>query len=465
MIIAGVCAAALIAILISTRMFGLIGNTGNPAASGSARSANGDRSGTGSSDNSGNDGSRSNDGNYDENNANSSGQTGFDPLATRTITAEEEKYVGIWGGIVRGYSDYYRNIGRVPDSLSGIGDIYYEFKDDGTFKEVRVGTVREIQSDGIMPYHANLLVLTVGNWRESGGSLYLTNRITTSWNTFDPGYVEAAEQITPRTRLQWRREDDLVIADAYYCPAGEPAPTKLGTVSEDDYIYPASFINDENGSYSLRRRVVMPVGAIANAFDYIPLPHEKQATPPPPEPIVPPTTRTITAEEQKYVGIWGGAVHVISQFGGLSRGGDIYFEFKDDGTFKEVRATHVTIGSESYVSLILLKVGNWRESGGSLYFTNCMFSYWDANSPGYTEREQITPKRQGQWQSIDDSEILDITYYSVGETDYSGNISLYDKFYTASYFNVEDGAISVQRREIMPVGPIGNAFDSIPLPW
>ena len=169
------------------------------------------------------------------------------PPAERTITAEEQKYVGIWGGIIRGYSDYYRNIDRYPDDLSGIGEIYYEFKDDGTFKEVLVGIVRRELSERPLSYHANLMTLTAGSWHLSEGSLYLTNRMTASWNTFDPGYVEAAEQITPRTILQWQSEDDVVILDAFYCPAGEPAPTKSGTKSEYDYIYPVSYVNGENG--------------------------------------------------------------------------------------------------------------------------------------------------------------------------------------------------------------------------
>jgi len=392
---------------------------------------------------------------------------GSNPPATRTITAEEQKYVGIWGGIVRGYSDYFRNINRYPDDLSGIGDIYYELKADGTFKEVRVGTVRQVPPDGRIPYHANLMVLTVGNWHESSGSLYFTNRMVTSWNTFDPGYVEAAEQITPRTLLQWQREDDLVISDAFYCPAGKPAPAEWITKKEYDCIYPASYVSKENSSFSLGRRVVMPPGAIANAFVHIPLPHEKQITPPPPEPVKPPATRKVTAEERKYVGIWGGTIHVLSQFGGLSGGGDIYFEFKDDGTFKEVRVTYnkTSTGLGPRNSLMTLTAGNWRESNGSLYFTNCMFTYWNADSPGYTEREQITPKQQGQWQRIDDSAILEITYYPAGEPNHHGSISPDDRFYPASYFNEEEGAISMSRRVVMPIGPTANAFDLIPLPW
>ncbi|MCL1875057.1 MAG: hypothetical protein FWF87_02210 [Synergistaceae bacterium] len=387
-----------------------------------------------------------------------------EPPTARTIAAEEQKYVGIWGGIVRGYTDYYRYIDRYPDELSGIGEIYYELKDDGTFKEVLVGIVRRELSERPLSYHANLMTFAAGSWHLSNGNLYLTNRMTTSWNTFNPGYVEAAEQITPMTILQWQSEDDVVILDAFYCPAGESAPTKSGTKSEYDRIYPASYVNGENGSFSLERRVVMPTGAVANAFVHIPLAHEKQAAPPPPKPVKPLTTRTTTAEEQKYFGIWGGTIHVIGEYG-LAGGGDIYFEFKDDGTFKEVRVTYTRVGSMSMASLMTLKAGNWRESDGSLYFTNCMFTYWNANIPGYTEREQLTPKRQGQWQSIDDSVIEDITYYPAGKPDHSGSTSSDDRFYPASYFNKEEGAISVRRRVVMPVGPVANAFEIIPLPW
>jgi len=170
------------------------------------------------------------------------------------------------------------------------------------------------------------------------------------------------------------------------------------------------------------------------------------------------TSKDLTAEEQKYVGLWGCAI---------ASNGSLYFDLKDDGTFKELRVMYGESFGVRKAGVMTLACGNWHESEGNLYLTNRMFTSWDALNDGYEEKEQITPKKLSPWKSIDDFILKNISYIPAG-TAGAGYISApNDCFESKLEPNTPENSDRIyifNKRNIMPVGPEKNAFDYIPLP-
>ena len=180
---------------------------------------------------------------------------------TTTPTTEQSsgsinpEFVGYWGA-------------SIPQTN---GDIYYDFRTDGTFKELRVGyTV----TNTLGHRYPQVILLTCGEWYESGGSIYMTNRVCSDWDATggygisDPngGYLEL-EQITPKNQSAWRNASDFEIRDITLYPEGIP------TITSDRVFKPSEWEgkidSEDSPTPTFHFREVMPPGAIENAFVYI----------------------------------------------------------------------------------------------------------------------------------------------------------------------------------------------------
>jgi len=170
----------------------------------------------------------------------------------RTLTTAEKEFVGYWGAYI-------------PQTD---GDIYYQFKEDGTFKELRYTySIRNMLGER----YPQIMLLTCGKWRESGGSIYMTNRVQSDWDTFGgttaPGGGYKADGITPKNQSAWKKASDFVLKKVTIYPDGIPTITSERVFKPSEWEGVPDSKDKPVPVFHYSDRV--PVGDIRNAFDYI----------------------------------------------------------------------------------------------------------------------------------------------------------------------------------------------------
>jgi hypothetical protein len=115
------------------------------------------------------------------------------------------------------------------------------------------------------------MLLVCGQWRESGGTIYLTGRVASEWDcyggTMSPsgGYLE--DGITPKDQSPWRSSPDYTIKNITIYEEG------THTSTSDRVFVPSEWEgvpnSEDNPVPILHYRELMPTGHIRDAFDYI----------------------------------------------------------------------------------------------------------------------------------------------------------------------------------------------------
>ena len=113
--------------------------------------------------------------------------------------------------------------------------------------------------------------------------------------------------------------------------------------------------------------------------------------------------RELTAEEKKFLGTWNGTYFGIS--GSANLRAEQFIQFKSDGTYLRRIYTYVS-GSTQHHTQFGYK-GNWRVSGGKIYFTNVTVTTWT----GYKDVPNGTTFK---WQKSED-ENLKIESHGIDE--------------------------------------------------
>jgi len=157
---------------------------------------------------------------------------------------------------------------------------------------------------------------------------------------------------------------------------------------------------------------------------------------------------------KKLVGMWDATIQAYDEDGDVYGDGSFYLELKGDGTFKQLKVGQAQALAEYRSGVMALTYGNWHESGGSIYFTNCQFTSWDAYQEEY-EKDGFTPVNMQPWKSYNDFIAKSIIHYPEGTAPFT-----IEEGFTSDEWGGMVIAPKLHRRIKMPPGSIDIAFDS-----